>query len=139
MFPTNLTTNEVKNAAGTEEEFLRLSVTGRELIFAKSGESPSLQHRLSVRHQETGSGFRLRRRSAVRVDKTIISTVDNITPVVFSAYTVVDFPVGAVAAITEGTNVLANLLAISATTGAGTTVLFDCSGYGAAALIGGSL
>jgi len=56
-----------------------------------------------------------------------------------SAYVVVDLPVGAMSANTESKHVLANLLSFCATTGAATTVLFDCTGNGAAALIDGSL
>lgn len=80
-----------------------------------------------------------RRRSAVRVDKTIISSVDNVTPVTVSAYNVVDIPVGAMLTIAEAANVEAELMSFVSTTGAGTTVLFDGSGNGAKCLLNGDL
>jgi hypothetical protein len=139
MLSNTLNTNEVKNAAGTEVEFSSLSIDQRERIFALIGESPSLPHRISIKHGENGTALKRRRRSVVRVDKTVISTVDNVTPVTVSAYVVLDAPVGALAASTEMANVLAELQAFVSTTGAGTTVLFDCTGNGANALLNGGL
>jgi hypothetical protein len=75
----------------------------------------------------------------VRFDKTIVSTVDNVTPVTISAYTVFDAPVGAMAAITEGTNVIAELISFMASLGASTTILYDGTGNGANALLTGGL
>jgi hypothetical protein len=86
-----------------------------------------------------GVGLKKRRRSVVRFDKTIVSTVDSATLVTVSAYAVLDFPVGGLVANTEATNVLAELMSFLATTGAATTVLFDCTGNGAATLINGGL
>jgi len=136
-----LDTNEIKNAAGTEEEFGRLGdgTTPRSTVFAKVGEAPSLPHRLNISHQESGSGLKKRRRSLVRFDKTVISTVDSVTPVTVSAYVVLDAPVGAMAASTEFTNVIANLMSFCASLGATTTILFDGTGNGAKTLIEGGL
>jgi hypothetical protein len=139
MLSNTLNTNEVKNAAGTEQEFQSLSVDARTRIFALISESPSLPHRITISHTESGSGTKRVRRSLVRIDKTVISTVDNITPVVISAYIVLVTPVGALTAITEATNTMANLQSFVSTTGAGTTVLFDGTGNGAKALLEGSL
>jgi hypothetical protein len=139
MLSNTLNTNEIKNAAGTEQEFSRLSTNNRETEFALIAESPALPHRLSIRHTESGSGINRRRRSVCRVDKTTVSTVDSVTPVTTSAYTVLDAPVGAITAMTVPTDVLANLLSFMATTGSGTTVLFDGTGNGAAALLSGGL
>jgi len=139
MLPTTLNTNEVKDSAGTEVEFVRLSTLDRELVFAKNGESPALPYRLTIGHTESGVGLKRRRRSRIRFDKTSISTVDSVTPVTSSCYAVVDAPVGATTAMTESAHVLANLMSFLSTTGAGTTVLFDGTGNGAAALLAGSL
>jgi len=139
MLSNTLNTNEVKNAAGTEVEFQSLSIEARRREFAQITETPSLPHRLSISHQETGKGKSTRRRSLVRVDKTVISGVDSITPVTVSAYVVLDIPTGAMTTITEATNVIAELLSFCSTTGAGTTVLFDGTGNGAAALLTGGL
>jgi len=139
MLSNTLNTNEVKNAAGTEVEFEHLEQNGRSRVFKQVAESPSLKHRLSVSHQETGSGVKLRRRSLVRIDKTVMSTVDTTLPVTVSCYIVLDAPVGALTADTEMTNVIAEILSFCATTGAATTVLFDCTGNGASVLRSGGL
>lgn len=139
MLSNTLNTNEVKDAAGAEVEFSRLAISDRDTVFAKISESPALPHRLSIKHQEVGAGLTKRRRSVVRVDKTSVSTVDNATPVTTSAYIVLDAPVGAITTSAEPAAVVANLLSFCATTGAGTTVLFDGSGNGAGALLNGGL
>lgn len=139
MLSNTLNTNEVKNSAGTEVEFSRLSTKDRSTEFAQISESPALPHRLMISHQETGTGLRARRRSVVRVNKTTLSSVDSVTPVTSSAYLVLDAPVGALTSMSEPTNVIAELLSFCATTGAATTVLFDGTGNGASALISGGL
>jgi len=139
MLANTLNTNEVKNSAGTEVEFSRISTNDRETVFAQISESPSAPHRLSIKHQETGKGINLRRRSLVRFDKTVVSTVDSATPVVISAYAVLDTPVGALTANTEMKNVLAELMSFLASLGASTTILYDNTGNGAVALIEGGL
>lgn len=139
MLSNSLTTNEIKDSAGAEVEFTRLSQTDRSTVFAKVSESPALPHRLTISHSETGVGLKKRRRSLVRFDKTSMSTVDATVPVTTSGYIVLDAPVGAVTASTEFAQVLANLMSFCATTGAATTVLFDGTGNGAKSLINGEL
>jgi hypothetical protein len=139
MLSNTLVTNEIKNAAGTEQEFQRISMGTRSTEFALSTESPSLPHRLLISHVESGSGINKRRRSLVRFNKTVVSTVDAATPVVISAYAVVDLPVGAMTAGTEFTNVLANLMSFCASLGASTTILYDGTGNGAQVLLSGQL
>ena len=139
MLSNTLNTNEIKNAAATEVEFSRISQGDRNTEYAQITESPSLPHRLKVSHLEAGAGVKRRRRSVVRFDKTVISTVDDVTPVTVSAYCVLDAPVGALETNAEMANVLAELLSFCATTGAGTTVLFDCTGNGAKTLLEGGL
>jgi hypothetical protein len=139
MLSNTLNTNEVKNAAGTEVEFQSLGIVGRSHEYAQVGESPALPHRLKVSHQETGKGIKLVRRSAARIDKTIISTVDLATPVTISFYTVAVIPVGALAAITEATNVCAELNSFMASTGASTTILYDGTGNGSSVLLNGGI
>lgn len=137
--PTNLTTNEVKDSGGIENEFNRLAALDRKVIFARNGEVPNSPHRITVSHSEIGAGISARRRSVVRVDRVDVGGMDADKPVSFSAYCVVDIPIGNITNYDTAKNVLANLMSLLATTGAGTTVLFDCTGYGAAALINGSL
>jgi len=139
MYPANLITNEVKNSAGTEEEFLRLSSVGRQLVFSKSGELPANPHRVSVSHLETGTGTAKRRRSVVRVDKTVAGQVDVTKTERISAYVVVDLPIGDLTSYAEAKNVLANLISNVASQGASNVILYDCTGYGADALINGGL
>lgn len=139
MLSNTLNTNEIKNSAGTEVEFSRLSSNDRTTEFAQITETPYCPHRLKVAHQESGVGIKKRRRSLVRFDKTVMSTVDTTLPVTVSAYMVLDAPVGALTTNAEMANVLAELMSFCATTGAATTVLFDCTGNGAATLLNGGL
>lgn len=138
MLSNTLVTNEVKNAAGTEVEFSRISTgPGRKTEFKYSLETPNLEHRLKVSHLETGSGSSGRRRSMVRFDKDVAGVSGLVQTV--SAYCVVDIPNGDIADTTEVKNVLAELMSFLATTGAATAVLFDCTGNGASVLVNGEI
>jgi len=139
MLSNTLNGNQIKNTAGTGVTFNRLSTSERSTEFSQLAEAPSLPHRLKISHQETGSGMTLRRRSVVRIDKTSISTVDSKTPVTSSAYFVTDSPVGALAANTEMATVIAEVVSFMASLGASTTILYDCTGSGADALLNGGL
>lgn len=135
--PQTLNTNEVKNAAGTEIEFLYRDEVGRMREYAASGEAPNLSHRLKVSHQEVGKGTELVRRSVSRVDKTVVGASG--TKRVISFYKVGVIPVGDLADLTVVKDVSAELDSFCCTTGAATTVLFDGSGYGDSAIINGTL
>lgn len=139
MLSNTLNTNEIKNAAAVEVEFQRLQTSDRSTEFAQITEPPSQPHRLKISHQESGSGLTKRRRSVVRFDKTVASTVDTTKTCVCSAYLVLDAPIGALLTNAEFANVIAEVLSFCGTTGAATTVLFDGTGNGAAALIQGGL
>lgn len=139
MLSNTLVTNEIKNAAAAEVEFSRISSQARETVFAQVSETPALPHRLNVKHQESGSGVALRRRSLVRFDKSVTGQVDSTKVEKISGYIVMDIPVGNLTTMGEPQNVLAELLSFSATTGAATAVLFDCTGNGAKCLINGEL
>jgi len=139
MLSNTLNTNEIKNAAGTEVEFSRLSTSDRSTVFSQIGENPSQPHRLMVSHQESGSGVKKRRRSVVRFDKTVVSGVDATLLPTVSAYAVLDIPVGALTVTTEASNVLAELMSFLASLGANTTILYDCTGNGARELLNGGL
>jgi len=138
MLSNTLDSNEVKNAANSEVEFQALSIGDRQRVYGQVSETPSAPHRLSVKHTETGLGIKHRRRSLIRVDKTVISSVDNVTPVTASAYIVLDAPVGALTAATELANVLAELGSFVYTTD-GATLLHNGTGNGAAALLTGGI
>lgn len=139
MLTNTLNTNQIKNAAGTEVEFDRLSINSRSTEFKQIAESPSLPHRLHISHQETGTGIKQRRRSLVRFDKTVMSTVDATVPCTVTGYVVLDLPVGALSANTEFANVLAELMSFIASDGGGTTILYAGTGTGADALLNGGL
>lgn len=139
MLANTLNTNEIKNAAGVEVEFGRLSQGERATEFGDLAETPSYPHRLSVKHTEVGSGTGLRRRSVVRFDKTVAGQVDTTKPVVCSAYAVVDIPIGNLTAYTEAKNVMAELMSFCASLGATTTILYDGTGNGAVTLVNGTL
>lgn len=139
MYPTTLNTNEVKNSAGVEVEFQRLSTSERQLVFSQIAEVPSQPHRLSISHQESGSGVDLKRSSVLRIDKTIQGQVDTARVTKIEAYVVVRSPIGQLTSYAEVTNVVAELMSTLASKGASTTILYDGTGYGAEALINGSL
>ena len=69
MLSNALNTNEVKDASAAEVEFSRISTNGRQTIFAKVGETPNAPYRLTVSHQEVGTGADLRRRSVVQIGR----------------------------------------------------------------------
>jgi len=137
MLTNTLNTNEVKDSSGVEVELSRLSIDTRATEFAVITETPVAPHRLKISHLEIGKSSTMRRRSVVRIDKTV--TGADGMPVICSAYIVLDIPIGNLSAYSEPKNVLAELLSFCATTGAATTVLFDCSGNGASVLINGGL
>lgn len=140
MLVNTLNTNEIKNSAGTELEFSRLSNgPGRETVFRLITELPYTPYRLTIKHIESGKGISLRRRSVVRFDKTIISPVDLVTPVTISGYEVLDTPIGALTTNAEPTNIIANLMSFTASLGASTTILYDGTGNGAMVLLNGDL
>lgn len=139
MLNNTLNTNEVKDRSGAEVEFTRIKTLDRSTVFAKVAEQPNLPVRLSISHQETGTGINLRRRSMFRFDRSSISGVDATKVVTTSGYVVLDSPVGAVTSNNEAADVLAHVSSFLATTGTATTVLFDGTGNGAKALIEGGL
>jgi hypothetical protein len=139
MLPSQLNTNEVKDSAGAEVEFETLVQEARRKVYKKVTELPYLPHRITFQHLETGSGINLRRRSNIRIDKSSVSGVDATKVVTTSLSLTLDAPIGALTTDSEMIEVIANMLSLSATTGAGTTVLFNGTGNGAVALRTGGL
>lgn len=136
--PTALNTNEVKNSAGTEVEFVRQDGgTGRKLVYQQVAETPNAPHRITFSHAETGSGADLVRRSLSRVDKTVTGVSGK--PRIISFYEVGVIPVGDISTLDEVKNVQAELISLVASTGADTVVKFDCTGTAAAAVVNGTL
>jgi len=133
MLSNTLNTNEIKNAAGTGLSFTRKN----EFEFQLTDEVPALKHRLLIGHQESGSGIFLRRRSRFRFNKTVVASVDNVTPVIISFVGMLEVPIGALLANTEVKNVIAEGTSFLASLGASTTILYDCTGNGARVLLNG--
>lgn len=139
MLSSTLNTNEIKNSLGAEQEFgRRTGPDSNGVEYALLTEPPNLPHRFSIKHTEIGDGTSKRRRSLLRFTKSVAGQVDTTTPANILAYVVCDIPVGNLTAYTEAQNTLANLMSLLASTGADTTIKFDCSGNGASALINGT-
>lgn len=137
MLTNTLNTNEIKTYTSAEVEFERISISDESSIFKQINEDIANPNRLTIKHQTVGSGDTKTRRSLVRFDVSVTNTSGK--KGVVSAYMNLVVPVG----ILENTNAMkqaiSQLLSFCATTGAGTTVLFDCSGSGAAALLNETL
>lgn len=139
MLSDSLNTNQVKDASGTEVEFSLKSRGIDKAEWKAVLEGPSLPHRIGIAHQEIGEGIKKRCRSRLGTTKTVMSTVDATLPVGIQVYTVVDAPIGALTATTEIANTIAEHISLLASTGADTTIKFDCSGNGAAVLLNRTL
>lgn len=135
--PLTLTTNQIKNAAGTEVEFVYLSSDKRSSEYAMIGEPPAYKNRLLISHQEVGSGLTARRRAVVRFTKEAAGQVDALQKMSCSAYVVLDLPTGQLTSTALPADVLAQLMSFIASLGASTTILYDGTGTGAAALLNG--
>lgn len=139
MLSNTLVTNEVKNAAGTEVEFTRLSIGNRATEFAAVAETPAKPNRMTISHSESGTGLNARRRSKIRFDKTDTGQVDTTQNMRASAYIVLDSPIGQLTSTALPADVIAQLMSFVASLGATTTILYDGTGNGAAALLSGGI
>lgn len=139
MLSDSLVTNEIKNSAGTEIEFRRRSLGNNETEFYALTEGAVTEHTLRVKHTITGVGRNKTQSSAFRFDKTVISTVDLITPCIHSCYTVLKYPFGLMLTNAEAANVIAENMSFLASLGASTSILYDCTGNGAQALLNRTL
>ena len=135
-----LITNEIKDASGVEVEFEKIkTLIGSGTEWQKVNDSPAVPHHMTISHQETGSGTSRRRRSVIRFDKTIVGTYDTTKNFKNSCYVVLDRAIGNEPNSDVAKLLLANLMSFLATTGAATTVLFDCTGTGASNLLSGGI
>lgn len=139
MLSNNLSTNEIKDSAGTEIEFTRLSTDGRTTVFAKFSENPAYPHRMRIAHQEIGTGTTKRRRSLIGFEYSKAGAVDTTTPQKAVCNVTLDIPIGNSTDNTAALMALANMISFLATTGAGTTILLDGTSNGAIVLVGGGL
>lgn len=134
MLNNILNTNEVKDAAGAEIEFSRISTVGRTSEFAKVAETPNLPFRIQIAHRETGSLTKLRRSSKLEIVETTIGADG--TPAVTRTRIVQDSPVGNLSSDAVPKRGLAALGSLVFTTGA-STFLYDGTGNGAKVLLNG--
>lgn len=139
MLSNTLVTNEVKNAAGTEVEFSRLSIGTRSTEYSAVAETPAKPNRLTIQHSESGTGISRRRRSVVRFDKTDTGQVDTTETMRASFYLVGDIPIGNMTSTALAADVLAQLVSFVASLGASTTILYDGTGNGSVALLSGGI
>lgn len=131
-----LNTNEIKNSAGTEVEFTRKSSQGTTVEYAQITEAPNREHRFKIQHQELGTGIEERRRSNLKFRKEVTGASGTVREISWSLTG--DLPVGDLADYTEPKNLLAEMMSFCASLGASTTILYDCTGNGADALVNGN-
>ncbi len=140
MLSNTLVTNEIRNKAGAEVEFNRLSLTDQKTVYAASTELPNSPHRLTISHEESGKGFNLRRRTSVRFDKTHDAAgTEAPQQTRTSVYMVLDTPIGAVINYDETLNLIAELVSFMAGNGTADLLKYDGTGTGTAAVINGGL
>lgn len=142
--PTNLTTNEVKNAAGVEIEFNRLgalSSNPRSLEFAYASEQPARPFRMAWAHQELGTERARIRQSVQKTNYTVPTTnlVDTTRSTTVTVQTKVTVPIGNLTSLADVKDAVAAHVSALASRGADSTILFNCTGVGAEALVNGSL
>jgi hypothetical protein len=139
MLSNNLNTNEIKNKSGTEVEFQRLSQSDRSTVFAQVGETPNLPHRLTIKHEESGSGIKARRRTLVRFDKTQnVPDAGSDDVMNHAVYLVMDIPIGVASNYDTVLDLIAQLNSFMSTLGTN-TFLYDGTGTGSAAIVPGGL
>ena len=137
--PTDLNTNQIKKADGAEVEFTHRRQEGTLHEYLQVGEAPGQPHRLRIQHEETGSGTSRVRRTLVRFDKSQQGQTDTTKTITCSAYLYLVIPVGNINDYQLAKDTLAELMSFMASTGADTTIKFDCTGTGASAAINGTL
>lgn len=139
MLSNNLNTNEIKNKSNTEVEFQRLSQSDRSTVFAQVGETPNLPHRLTIKHEESGSGLKARRRTLVRFDKTQnVPDAGSDDVMTHAVYLVMDIPIGVASNYDTVYDLIAQLNSFMSTLGTN-TFLYDGTGTGSAAVVPGGL
>lgn len=139
MLNNTLNTNEIKNTAGTAQIFERVRLgPGNTTQFKLSAETLGNPYRLDVKHERVGKGQDERRRSAIIFSATDEDVADG-TKYQTRCTLTIDQPTGRADDNTTLAILIANMLSFCATTGAGTTVLFDGSGNGAKVLLNETL
>lgn len=135
---TALVTNEVKNSSATEVEFQSVENTGKMRVYAKIGEQPALETRLTVKHQEVGSGIKRKRESVAIITLNVVSDVDPALIVPVQAHVKLVHPIGALLTSTPAKDALAMVGTFVFTTD-GATFNHAGGGTGASALLSGGI
>jgi len=138
MLPANLNTNEVKDAAGTEVEFTHQSEQGRKRVFQKIGELYAYPQHIIIQHDEKGVGVKKVRRSNLSIQITELSGVDSLTPITPFISLTLSLPVGLMATNATAARLCAYMGSFGWLTGADSTLKYDGSGTGIAALLAGT-
>jgi len=140
MLANLLNTNEIKNSAGTEVEFGRRgSPTPNAIEYYALTEGLVTKHTLLVSHQTVGKGKLEQIQSVSIIRKTVLSTVDLVTPCTFVAQLKLTSPSGLMLTTAESANVLAELGSFMFLTGADNTFKYDGTGTGGVALLNRTL
>jgi hypothetical protein len=131
---STLVTNEVKDAAGAEVEFARISTIGRTFEYAQVSETPNLTHRIVGAHRETGAGTKKRRSSMIQVILNVTGSDGNPAEIKFRI--VGDIPVGNLSTMDGPKKALAELGSL-VFTNATSTFVYAGTGNGAVVLLNG--
>lgn len=139
--PINLNTNEVKDRAGTEVEYLWREDLGRAREWMKSGEQPAYPMRIKIQHREVGKpgSPSLVRQSNLLTTDTVVSQVDTVTPTQIRFSTTAYVPIGHLTDLNAVKDAGAKHISMLASLGASTTILYDNTGTALAALTNGTL
>lgn len=138
MLSNTLETNEVKDASGSGVSLERMAIDNASTVFKKIADDVANPIRLTISHSHSGTGTTKVRRSLVRFDKTVTNSTTGAKGV-SSAYVVLVSPEGVIENANNDTAVLAYLMSFLASLGASTTILYDGTGNGAAALLSETL
>jgi hypothetical protein len=134
----NLNTNELKNEAGTEVEYLNFDKGSRMKEWFKSGEVPGLPSHLKIQHREIGEGVDKKRQSNISLYITEIGSVDTTKQAKSIGSFSTTVPIGNIPNFAKITTVMACLGSLCYTNGTNTFV-YDGTTPGAAALINGTI
>lgn len=138
MLSDTLTTNEVKISAGTEIEYERIETNGRTTTFAKVNEDFAYPDRLKIQHRESGKGIETVRNSNFTFTEMVACSSGAVRPVKLSVS--LQIPVGDLPlASVKPKDVVAKGMSFLSSTGADTTIKYDCTGNGAKTLLAGTL
>jgi len=138
MLSDTLVTHEIRNSAGADVGFQRISENGRSTEYAQVGEPLNLPNHFKIQHREVGGGSDKRRQSNVRFDLAV--TGISLKQRNCSLSLTLDVPVGDLDSSTPIDTIMAQMMSgLCLTNTTATTVLLNCTGTLAAALKNGTI